>query len=51
MGEINKEESADWHRYFASVTNNRAWELSTQVRTREEDRNIVLKTFKLIPKP
>ena len=41
MGEIDKEESADWHRYFASVTNNRAWELSTQIRTNDEDREML----------
>ncbi len=37
MCDLNKEDSAEWHRYFAALTNNRAWALSTQVRTIKED--------------
>jgi hypothetical protein len=28
---------ADWHRYFAALCNNRAWELAVKDRTAEED--------------
>lgn len=33
----DSKEPADWHRYFAALCNNRAWELAVKQRTAEED--------------
>lgn len=41
MSNLNKEDSPEWHRYFAATTNNRAWQLSTKERTPQEDQEML----------
>lgn len=37
MGTLNEQDSPEWHRHFAAVTNNRAWELATSDRSSADD--------------
>jgi hypothetical protein len=41
MGNVSPEEITAWHRRFAAAANNRAWELSVQIRSAEEDQDML----------